>query len=356
MQIEPEYEGLDHATDATALLRPKTSLKDMFLEVDPGRGQAARARARPLPSAQTIADVIPDEILAHARRRHARLPAACWSTGAGRGLEGPRRRPARDLPAVRAHAPRPRARELGGGRPPRQPAPARALAGPAQRRAGRQARTSWRGWCMSASRVFRAYASEDQNISAAVRELPSALRQTTDTLGEVERLAEVLGPASEHLRPAARALGPQPGGAAAAGARGRAAAARARSGRSCATRGRWCASCGPASRDLAAATPDLTRVFEVLNRLLQHGRVQPARPRGPGRRTAARRASCSGSPGSAHQSANRLLDRGRPRAVPAVARRDAAARPPRPLAHDQPELEFLMNLTPLLTNPAVCGE
>ena len=41
----------------------------------------------------------------------------------------------------------------------------------------------------TASRVFRAYASEDQNISAAVRELPSALRQTTRTLGEVERFA-----------------------------------------------------------------------------------------------------------------------------------------------------------------------
>src|SRR5687768_18227314 len=38
LKIEPEYEGL--VTDrATALLRPKTSLKDMFLELDPGRGR-----------------------------------------------------------------------------------------------------------------------------------------------------------------------------------------------------------------------------------------------------------------------------------------------------------------------------
>ena len=44
--IQPEYEGLIRE-DATALLRPKTPLKDMFLEVDPGPRQAAPTRATP---------------------------------------------------------------------------------------------------------------------------------------------------------------------------------------------------------------------------------------------------------------------------------------------------------------------
>ena len=45
MQIEPEYEGLIRE-DASALLRPKTGLKDMFLEVDPGRGRPLREGER----------------------------------------------------------------------------------------------------------------------------------------------------------------------------------------------------------------------------------------------------------------------------------------------------------------------
>ena len=40
----PEYKGLVH-TDASALLRPKTGLKDMFIELDPGTGGAPRAKA-----------------------------------------------------------------------------------------------------------------------------------------------------------------------------------------------------------------------------------------------------------------------------------------------------------------------
>ena len=38
LDIEREYESLIRE-DATALLRPKTALKDMFVEVDPGRGK-----------------------------------------------------------------------------------------------------------------------------------------------------------------------------------------------------------------------------------------------------------------------------------------------------------------------------
>ena len=44
LDIEKDYENLIRS-DATALLRPKTALKDMFLEVNPGTRQAASARA-----------------------------------------------------------------------------------------------------------------------------------------------------------------------------------------------------------------------------------------------------------------------------------------------------------------------
>ena len=51
LQLEPKYEGFIK-DDATALLRAKTGLKDMFLEVDPGDGEAAR-RGRPDPGRRT---------------------------------------------------------------------------------------------------------------------------------------------------------------------------------------------------------------------------------------------------------------------------------------------------------------
>ena len=77
MDIDPEYKDLVH-TNATALLRPKTGLKDMFIDLAAGRrrragGQARASRSR---SRATQPDVNPDEILSRARHRHARLPAA----------------------------------------------------------------------------------------------------------------------------------------------------------------------------------------------------------------------------------------------------------------------------------------
>jgi phospholipid/cholesterol/gamma-HCH transport system substrate-binding protein len=54
--------------------------------------------------------------------------------------------------------------------------------------------------------VFRAFASENQNISRAIRDFPGALRTTTSTLGKVQTFAEVLKPTADKLRPAVRAL------------------------------------------------------------------------------------------------------------------------------------------------------
>ena len=51
-----------------------------------------------------------------------------------------------------------------------------------------------------------------------------------------------------------------------------------------------------------------------------------------------------------------LLDRRRPRPVPALAGRGQLPDLPRARGQDRPEPEFLMNLTPLLTNPELCGE
>jgi phospholipid/cholesterol/gamma-HCH transport system substrate-binding protein len=87
MAIDPEYEGLIR-TDATALLRPKTGLKDMFIDVEPGSDSAPAATAGwTMPISATAPDVNPDEILAvldSDTRDYLKL----LISDLGRGLEG----------------------------------------------------------------------------------------------------------------------------------------------------------------------------------------------------------------------------------------------------------------------------
>src|SRR3712207_5546140 len=85
MQILPKYKDLIRE-DATALLRPKTALKDMFIEVEPGDGRPAKENFT-LPVSNTQPDVNPDELwgmLDDDTRDYLRL----LLDGASRGLEG----------------------------------------------------------------------------------------------------------------------------------------------------------------------------------------------------------------------------------------------------------------------------
>ncbi len=64
MDIDRKYKDLVH-TDATALLRPKTGLKDMFVELDPGSSKAPVAKEDwAIPVQNTMPDINPDEIYA----------------------------------------------------------------------------------------------------------------------------------------------------------------------------------------------------------------------------------------------------------------------------------------------------
>ena len=74
MEIEREHEDLIR-DDATALLRPKTALKDMFVEVSPGGGRVideggAHPGGEHAPRRRSRRD------LRGARRRHALVPEA----------------------------------------------------------------------------------------------------------------------------------------------------------------------------------------------------------------------------------------------------------------------------------------
>ena len=349
MKIDPEYEGL--VTDqATALMRPKTSLKDMFLELDPGRGRPLE-EGETLDVSHTIEDVHPDQILRMLdadTRDYLKLLVA----GAGLGLKG-RGTDLREIFRLYEPTHRDIARVNSAVATRRTSLrrlvhSLRELSGELAGREGELARL-----VMSASRVFRAYASEDQNISAAVRELPSALRQTTQTLGEVERFADVLGPASERLRPVARALGRsqialRPLAREATPLLETRIRPFVREARPLVEELR------PASRDLAESTPDLTRVFKVLNDFFNMAAYNPNGREGP-EADGREEGYLFWLAWVAHQSGTifSTLDAHGPFRPSLVAMSCQTARS---IAHDDPEMEFLMNLTPLLTNPAVCGD
>ncbi len=206
MDVDPKYAKLVH-TNASALLRPKTGLKDMFIDLEPGSGPAPKVKEGwTIPIRATQPDVNPDQIfsvLDSDTRDYLKL----LLNGLGHGLKGR----GGDLRDVFARF-EPTHRDL-----------ARVSGAVATRRENlrrlitslNQINTALAAHGQDVSRlvdssaaVFRAFASEESNVSAAVHELPSTLRTTTDTLGRVQTFADLLGSTTQKLRPAVRALAP----------------------------------------------------------------------------------------------------------------------------------------------------
>ncbi|MDX6644060.1 MAG: phospholipid/cholesterol/gamma-HCH transport system substrate-binding protein [Solirubrobacteraceae bacterium] len=273
MDIDPEFKrkvvngrvkGLIH-TDAKALLRPKTGLKDMFIEIDPGTDAAPFAKKNwTIPLRNTLPDINPDEVLS-VLDADSREYLKLLVNGAGRGLQNR----GGDLQEVFRRF-EPTHRDL-----------ARVTSAVAERRANLKRLihslnllntqlASQSGEVSelieASSVVFRAFASEDQNISRAIADLPGTLRQTTITLGKVERFAKVLGPTADNLRPAVRALNRanialRPFALEAAPILKKQIRPFVRDARPIVT------DLKPAAMNLAKATPDLTGAFNVLNHL-----------------------------------------------------------------------------------------
>jgi len=281
MEMDKKFDKLVH-TDGSAFLRPKTGLKDMFIELTPGSHEAPLARENwVMPIRSTLPDVNPDEFLS-ALDADTRDYVQLLLNGAARGLKGrgldladafARFEPTyRDLAAVTTEVAK-RRREL------------RRLIFSLNRLNGelKSKDDDIAELISTSATVFRAFASESRNVSATVREFPETLRRTRATLARVDTMARLLGPTSTKLIPVAGAL-QRLNAATIPFAREVTPLLRNDIRPFVRTARPVIRNLQPAAADLVEAEPYLTRSFVVLNNLFnmlgynQNGREDPSDP------------------------------------------------------------------------------
>jgi phospholipid/cholesterol/gamma-HCH transport system substrate-binding protein len=270
LQLEPKYKDYIKR-DATALLRTKTGLKDMFLEVDPGEGEPLPENGT-LPSSNTAPDVDPDEVLS-ALDGDTRDYLKLLVSGAGKGLKGR----GTDLRETFARL-GPLNRDLG-----------RLTKAVARRRKNLSNLVNKYGkltaelgtkdreivrLVQASNAVFEAFASQDVQISDAVSKLPGALNQTEQTLAKVDTLGGELGPTLEALRPPFRQLDTA-NRAVLPFVREATPQLRDQIRPFARIAGPYIADLGTAARDLNKANPDFTSSFNKLNRFFNIGAYNP---------------------------------------------------------------------------------
>ncbi len=263
LDIDQQYKNLIRQ-DATALLRPRTGLKDMFIEVDPGALNAPVAKPGfTIPVSNTLPDVNLDEILA-SLDADTRSYLALLVNGAGQGLKGNGGNELAQVferfePTFRDLA---RVNKAIGERGANLRRLVNALARLNTAVAAKQ--TQVVQLVDASAKVFSATASENQNISRAIADLPGTLSQTTATLAKVQAFAEQLEPTATNLLPAAHAL-PAANAALAALSKPSAPIVQNQIRPFAVAAQPVVRELRPAATKLATATPNLQKVFVVLN-------------------------------------------------------------------------------------------
>jgi phospholipid/cholesterol/gamma-HCH transport system substrate-binding protein len=205
MLVEEQYAPLIRS-DSTVLLRPRTGLQDMTLEIEAGKEGEPLDEGSTIPLSQTEPNVQPDQILA-TLDGDTRAYLQLLLQGAGEGLGGNGKK----LSAVFRRF-EPLSRDL-----------ARIGEALAVRRENiRRAITTFKEvseelgahdtrlaeFVDAQAAALGAFANQEAAIRESLQELPSTLTQTRAALESGERFANVLGPASTALIPPAQALGP----------------------------------------------------------------------------------------------------------------------------------------------------
>ncbi len=203
LDIKPEFSDLIRR-DARAQLRPRTGLKDMYVQIFPGRSGPPVKEGFTIPAQSALSDVDLDEILSVLDTR-TRDYVTLLANGAGEGL----RNRGRDLAGVFERF-GPTVRDLGRVNHAlgRERIALRRLVTSLSQINGELAKKpqDLSRLVSTGATTLRAFASEDRNLSAAVGELAPTLQQATRTLRAVAPFADELGPTTRALLPAVREL------------------------------------------------------------------------------------------------------------------------------------------------------
>jgi phospholipid/cholesterol/gamma-HCH transport system substrate-binding protein len=208
MDVENEYAPLINE-DASMLLRPKTGLQDMVLEVDPGVSDEDIEEGSTVPLASTLPNVNPDEFLASLDADTQAFLKLLLAGGAT-ALDPEQGRDRKLASALRQFEPF--ARDI-----------ARLNQGLAQRResisrsihnfrllsdelAAKDADLT--AFVDSSDAVLQRFANQEASIRAALRELPGTLKETKGALKVGNKFALNALPATRDSLPGARALKP----------------------------------------------------------------------------------------------------------------------------------------------------
>lgn len=205
MKVTPKYALIYR--DATLLLRPKTQLKDMTVEVSPGSPSSGRLRSgETIPLSQTAPDINLDAFLA-GLDADTRAYLQALLAGAGEGFKN-------NGKAFSATLKRfdPTARD------------AQLIAKQLQSRHANIARAihnfrllteafgdkdkQLADLIQASNAVFATFAQETQSVQRTLRLLPSTLSKTEQGLGKIATAFHVVGPTLRDLHPFASALAP----------------------------------------------------------------------------------------------------------------------------------------------------
>jgi phospholipid/cholesterol/gamma-HCH transport system substrate-binding protein len=205
MKITPKYARIYR--DATLLLRPKTQLQDITVEVNPGSPSAGKLRSgETIPMQQTAPNVNFDEFLA-GLDAETRSYLQELLAGAGEGLK----HNASSLSAtLKRFEPAARyGQEIAQQLEARHANIARSIHNFSLLMQALGTKDTQIAQLVDASNaVFTTFAQEEANLQRTLHLLPGALRKTGSGLGKLATAASKIGPTLHALDPFAKALGP----------------------------------------------------------------------------------------------------------------------------------------------------
>ena len=205
MKVTPKYAHF--YKDATLLLRPKTQLQDITIEVNPGSPSAGKLKSgEVLPLSQTAPNVNFDEFLA-GLDAETRSYLQELLAGAGQGFDHNGTAFAATLkrfePAARY------GQEIQRELSKRSASIARSIHNFRLIMEALGTRdTAISQLVDSSNAVFQTFAKEDAHLQATLHLLPGALGKTGKALGKLSNASDQVGPALHKLDPFAKALGP----------------------------------------------------------------------------------------------------------------------------------------------------